>query len=88
MATLEGRQNFLEGWKNWQIALAVGAPVCLGLAGLWYYNRSKKESPKPKDEPETKVASSPQSPEKVTEVTATCGWVGSGSTWPVSTSAR
>ena len=74
MATSEGRLNFLEGWKNWQIALAVGAPVCLGLAGLWYYNRSKTESPKTKDDSETKVATSPKSPEKVTdaEVTYMC----------------
>ncbi|XP_074652301.1 mitochondrial import receptor subunit TOM70-like [Tubulanus polymorphus] len=27
--------------KGWQLALAVGAPVALGLAGLWYYKRLK-----------------------------------------------
>ncbi|KAL5022635.1 hypothetical protein ScPMuIL_001790 [Solemya velum] len=30
-----------EGWTKWQIGLAVGAPIALGLAGLWYYRRSK-----------------------------------------------
>ena len=34
-------KSVTEGWEKWQIALAVGAPIALGLAGLWYYNRSK-----------------------------------------------
>ena len=68
MAT-EGRLNFLEGWNKWQIALAVGAPVALGLAGIWFYKRSKKQSPKSPAEEEVKVATSTQvSPEKKTEV--------------------
>jgi hypothetical protein len=25
-----------SGWKSWQIALAIGAPTVLGLAGIWY----------------------------------------------------
>ena len=33
--------SVLEGWTKWQIAVAVGAPVALGLAGLWYYRRGK-----------------------------------------------
>lgn len=69
MATSEGRPTFLEGWTNWQIGLAVGAPIALGLAGLWYYKRSKQQSPKSNDEPETKAAASPTK-EKVAEVTA------------------
>jgi import receptor subunit TOM70 len=44
MAPVEGRteSSVFEGWEKWQIALAVGAPVCLGLAGLWYYTKVKK----------------------------------------------
>ena len=68
MAT-EGRLNFLEGWNKWQIALAVGAPVALGLAGIWFYKRLKKQGPKPPADEEVKVATSTQvSPEKKTEV--------------------
>ena len=76
MATSEGRLNFLEGWKSWQIGLAVGAPIALGLAGLWYYNRSTQQSPKSKDDSETKAdTASPQaSPEKTAEVTHTFGF--------------
>ena len=62
MAPVGGREgsSLLEGWENWQIALAVGAPVCLGLAGLWYYTRSINKNPNLE---ETKPAS-PASPEK------------------------
>jgi len=28
-----------EGWPKWKLALAVGAPVALGLAGVWLYKR-------------------------------------------------
>jgi len=28
-----------EGWPKWKVALAVGAPVALGLAGVWLYKR-------------------------------------------------
>ena len=41
--------NVTEGWAKWQVALAVGAPVALGLAGLWYYNRKQNGSPPPAD---------------------------------------
>ncbi|KAL3886826.1 hypothetical protein ACJMK2_026791 [Sinanodonta woodiana] len=34
-------KSVLEGWSKWQIGLAVGAPIALGLAGIWYYKRSK-----------------------------------------------
>lgn len=36
--------NVFEGWTKWQIATAVGAPIALGLAGLWFYNRSKRKT--------------------------------------------
>ena len=78
MATSEGRLDFLEGWKNWQIALAVGAPIALGVAGIWYFKKSKPKSQKSNDDTEVKVAASPQhaqvqeSPEKTAEVKPTC----------------
>ena len=28
-----------EGWPKWKVALAVGAPVALGVAGVWLYKR-------------------------------------------------
>ena len=28
-----------DGWPKWKVALAVGAPVALGLAGVWLYKR-------------------------------------------------
>ncbi|RUS82821.1 hypothetical protein EGW08_009441 [Elysia chlorotica] len=34
-------KDLTEGWSKWDIALYVGAPIALGVAGLWYYNRSK-----------------------------------------------
>ena len=37
-------KDLTEGWSKWDIALYVGAPIALGLAGLWYYNRSKPQS--------------------------------------------
>ncbi|XP_045210423.2 mitochondrial import receptor subunit TOM70-like [Mercenaria mercenaria] len=63
MAPIEGRNesSIFEGWEKWQIALAVGAPVCLGLAGLWYYNRVKNSKPSGDDSSKTK----PPAKEKV-----------------------
>ena len=59
MASVEGRQvsSILEGWEKWQIALAVGAPLCLGLAGLWYYNRSNQTNENGKKTKQSKLAS-------------------------------
>ncbi|XP_005103346.1 mitochondrial import receptor subunit TOM70 [Aplysia californica] len=37
-------KDITEGWSKWQIAACVGAPIALGLAGLWYYNRSKSSN--------------------------------------------
>ncbi|KAK3601164.1 hypothetical protein CHS0354_019163 [Potamilus streckersoni] len=52
MASEEGQgglKSVLEGWSKWQIGLAVGAPIALGLAGIWYYRRSKQlENPEKK----------------------------------------
>jgi len=28
-----------EGWPKWKVALAIGAPVVLGAAGMWLYKR-------------------------------------------------
>ena len=33
-----------EGWPKWKLALAVGAPVALGAAGLWLYKRRLSSS--------------------------------------------
>ena len=58
--------NVLEGWSKWQVAVAVGAPIALGLAGLWYYKRRSpgasptvEEKVQPK---EKKAESEPQVP--------------------------
>ncbi|KAI0231228.1 Mitochondrial import receptor subunit TOM70 [Lamellibrachia satsuma] len=32
-----------EGWSKWQIAIAVGTPIAIGAAGIWYY-RSRSRS--------------------------------------------
>ena len=50
MATVAQTQlkDYLEGWSKWQIATAVGAPIALGLAGLWFYKR--RNSVKKSDE--------------------------------------
>jgi len=54
--SLEGKKRILkvimasesslgdEGWPKWKLALAVGAPVALGAAGLWLYNRRLSSS--------------------------------------------
>jgi import receptor subunit TOM70 len=44
----KGTNNVTEGLSKWQIALAVGAPVALGLVGLWYYKKMKTN---PEEEP-------------------------------------
>ena len=31
-------------WKNWHIALAIGAPTVLGLAGIWYIKNRRTQS--------------------------------------------
>jgi len=28
------------GWPKWKVAVAVGAPIALGTAGVWLYKRS------------------------------------------------
>ncbi|XP_052816681.1 mitochondrial import receptor subunit TOM70-like [Mya arenaria] len=76
MAPTKEYSSSFEGWERWQIAVAVGAPICLGLAGLWYYNRSKKSGPsskgssKPKEETgdKEKVKPPAQSPSKITKL--------------------
>jgi len=68
MASSEGRpgSSIFEGWENWQIGLAVGAPICLGLAGLWYYKRSQNQTSQAQGSPKKKRASAEKSrtPEK------------------------
>jgi len=55
----EGRlgSSIFEGWEKWQIAVAVGAPICLGLAGLWYYKRSQNQSAAQEGSPKKKAGS-------------------------------
>lgn len=50
--------SVFEGWEKWQIAVAVGAPICLGLAGLWFYNRSKQDGSSSPSSGKPKVESS------------------------------
>jgi len=33
-----------EGWPKWKVALAIGAPVALGVAGVWLYKRHVSSS--------------------------------------------
>ncbi|GFN99383.1 mitochondrial import receptor subunit tom70-like [Plakobranchus ocellatus] len=42
-------KDVTEGWSKWDIALYVGAPIALGVAGLWFYSRSKRGSGKKGD---------------------------------------
>ncbi|XP_013405522.1 mitochondrial import receptor subunit TOM70 [Lingula anatina] len=69
---MASKENVTEGWEKWKIALAVGAPIALGLAGLWYYNRVKSSNletkkkdiesgEKKEEQPEAKAAE-PQTP--------------------------
>jgi len=54
--TLE-TSTWFEGWEKWHVALAVGAPVCLGLAGLWFYNKAKQQEDQSEDDSKTKATS-------------------------------
>ena len=50
----EGGSHVGEGWRSWQIALAVGTPVVLGAAGVWLYKRktsSRRKNDKDKEPP-------------------------------------
>ena len=42
-------ENNVQDVPKWKIALAVGAPVAIGVAVLWYY---KNKQPEPGDPPE------------------------------------
>lgn len=77
MAPTEGRSesSIFEGWEKWQIALAVGAPVCLGLAGLWYYHRQRNSGSQKDESSKTK----PPYKEKVKDKTEDSSKVTSGS---------
>ena len=46
-------KEIIEGWSKWQIATAVGAPIALGLAELWFYKR--RNSVKKSDEKSDKI---------------------------------
>lgn len=43
MATHWSLKEVTEGWSKWQIALCVGAPIALGVAGIFLYRRSKSK---------------------------------------------
>ncbi|CAG5125600.1 unnamed protein product [Candidula unifasciata] len=53
MATLtkigDQLKDLTEGWSKWDIALYVGAPLALGVAGFWYYKRGAAGSKKVED---------------------------------------
>ena len=34
-------QNVSDSWPKWQVALGIGVPTVLGLAGVWYFMRRK-----------------------------------------------
>ncbi|XP_070203159.1 mitochondrial import receptor subunit TOM70-like isoform X2 [Littorina saxatilis] len=44
MATHWSLRDVTEGWSKWQIALCVGAPIALGVAGIWYLKRRQGKS--------------------------------------------
>ena len=60
-----------ENWPKWQIALAVGAPVAIGLAGLWYYRQKPpREEVTPSETPnvgQIPSTSSDKTPQRVEE---------------------
>ena len=58
----EDVKSVSEGWPKWQIALAIGAPTVLGLAGIWYWRRSNNVAP-----PEKTVVPDKPVPEDVKE---------------------
>jgi len=33
-----------DSWPKWKVALAIGAPVALGAAGVWLYKRRRSSS--------------------------------------------
>ncbi|KAL4229406.1 Mitochondrial import receptor subunit TOM70 [Mactra antiquata] len=72
MAPPDGKpdSSIFEGWNKWQIALAVGAPVCLGLAGIWFYNRGKKSENESAEVKKTKVGTTGPVNDKVTASTS------------------
>ena len=39
---MEESSKEVSSWKPWQIALAVGTPVALGIAGVWYIKSRRK----------------------------------------------
>ncbi|XP_070551403.1 mitochondrial import receptor subunit TOM70-like [Ptychodera flava] len=50
MAASSGSDNVSEGsWPKWAIALAIGAPVAVGVAGAIYYTRKKSKVSERKD---------------------------------------
>jgi len=50
----EGSQ-VTEGWPKWQIALAVGTPVVLGVAGIWLLKRNKSSKSKGDEDQPNKI---------------------------------
>lgn len=44
MATHWSLRDVTEGWSKWQIALCVGAPIALGVAGFWFFKRRQSKS--------------------------------------------
>ncbi|XP_077985537.1 mitochondrial import receptor subunit TOM70-like [Glandiceps talaboti] len=65
-----GSENVSEGsWPKWLIALAVGAPVAVGLAGVVYYSRKKSKVSERKDPEggptEEKPATEPSPPSEL-----------------------
>lgn len=44
MATHWSLRDVTEGWSKWQIALCVGAPIALGVAGIWYLKHRRAKS--------------------------------------------
>ncbi|ESO93870.1 hypothetical protein LOTGIDRAFT_105182 [Lottia gigantea] len=53
-------KEWTEGWTKWDIALYVGAPVALGLAGIWFYRRSKSQ-PDDNDESRDEISEETES---------------------------
>jgi hypothetical protein len=64
MATHWSLHDVTEGWSKWQIALCVGAPIAIGLAGVWYYTRRKSKSDTPDVSPSPRKAqTTPETPQ-------------------------
>ncbi|CAH1796180.1 unnamed protein product, partial [Owenia fusiformis] len=60
-------ENVSDGWSRWQIALAVGAPVCLGLAGLWLMRRRSQRASEVKNKAVEDVENSAKPKPEVAE---------------------